>query len=53
MQKKKGYKLSEYGLFKKEKINGEDKEILVDCFREEDIFTKLEYPYSKPTDRNI
>ena len=51
--KKKGYKLSEYGLFKKEKINGEDKEILVDCFREEDIFTKLEYPYSKPTDRNI
>lgn len=46
---KKGYTLNEYGLYKKEG----NKKILVECVKEEDIFTKLEYPYVKPTERNI
>lgn len=46
---KKGYTLNEYGLYKKEG----SKKILVECTKEEDIFTKLDYPYVKPTDRNV
>lgn len=46
---KKGYTLNEYGLYKKEG----GKKILVECTKEEDIFTKLDYPYVKPTDRNV
>lgn len=46
---KKGYTLNEYGLYKKEG----GKKILVECTKEEDIFTKLDYTYVKPTDRNV
>ena len=46
---KKGYTLNEYGLYKKDGKN----KILVECAKEEDIFSKLDYPYVKPIDRNI
>jgi len=46
----KGYKLSEYGLFKME--NGKEKE-QVSCPEEKDIFKVLDYQYAEPPDRDI
>lgn len=46
----KGYKLSEYGLFKME--NGKEKE-QVNCPNEKDIFKVLDYPYAEPPERDI
>jgi predicted flap endonuclease-1-like 5' DNA nuclease len=46
----KGYKLSEYGLFKME--NGKEKEQVI-CPEEKDIFKVLDYQYAEPPDRDI
>lgn len=46
----KGFKLNEYGLYKK---NGPNSFKQIECSNEEDIFKALDYPYVKPIDRNI
>ena len=46
--KKEGFKLNEYGLYKK----SGDKYKHIDVANEKDIFSKLNLPYVKPKDRN-
>lgn len=46
----KGFKLNEYGLYKK--LDSKNLK-QIECSNEEDIFKALDYPYVKPTDRNI